>query len=252
MDDYQLLIDLHKHQERQGPGSDRTTEQALGLTGLDPHQPLKVADIGCGTGAASLLLAQRLNAQITAVDFLSDFLQVLGDRSEALGLQDRIMPLCASMEALPFEPETYDVIWAEGSIYNMGFSRGIKEWRPYLKTGGVMVLSEITWLTATRPAEIQEYWQGEYGEIALPSQKISLLEQAGYQLLGYFPLPPSCWLDHYYHHLENRFGDFLQGQNHSEAAQAIVAMETKEIALYKKYQAYYSYGMYVVKKLPSV
>jgi len=71
MDDYTLLIDLHKQGHRQGPGGDAETERALDLTMIDPNAPLKVADIGCGTGASTLLLARLLNkSHITAVDFL--------------------------------------------------------------------------------------------------------------------------------------------------------------------------------------
>ena len=51
------------------------------------------------------------------------------------------------MEQLAFAPESLDVIWAEGAIYNIGFSRGIREWRPLLKKDGYLVVSEISWLT---------------------------------------------------------------------------------------------------------
>jgi methylase of polypeptide subunit release factors len=67
MDDYQLLIDLHKQGHPPGPGGDAETEQALNLAMVDRTAPLKVADIGCGTGASTRVLAQLLNARITAV-----------------------------------------------------------------------------------------------------------------------------------------------------------------------------------------
>ena len=70
MDDYRLLVDLHKQGHRQGPGGDAETGQALNLAMIDRAAPLRVADIGCGTGASTLLLARLLNARITAVDFL--------------------------------------------------------------------------------------------------------------------------------------------------------------------------------------
>ena len=85
MEDYQLLIDLHKSANRQGPGGYAETEKALSLAMIDRAAPLKIADIGCGTGGSTLLLARLLNAQITAVDFLKDFLEVLEGRAENMG-----------------------------------------------------------------------------------------------------------------------------------------------------------------------
>jgi ubiquinone/menaquinone biosynthesis C-methylase UbiE len=82
VEDYQLLIDLHKSANRQGPGGDAESEKALSLAMIDRAAPLKIADIGCGTGASTLLLARLLEAQITAVDFLQDFLEVLEGRAE--------------------------------------------------------------------------------------------------------------------------------------------------------------------------
>jgi hypothetical protein len=36
----------------------------------------------------------------------------------------------------------------------------------------MMVISEITWLTADRPSGLQEYWKNEYPEIDMASSKI--------------------------------------------------------------------------------
>lgn len=86
-----LLIDLHQHNPRQGPGDDAQTALALRLTGFDTAAPLRVADIGCGTGAATLALARLLpQAQITAVDFLPPFLVKLHERAQAAGVDGRI------------------------------------------------------------------------------------------------------------------------------------------------------------------
>jgi ubiquinone/menaquinone biosynthesis C-methylase UbiE len=158
VEDYKLLIDLHKNANRQGPGGDAETEMAIDMSMIDQSAPLKIADIGCGTGASTLLLAQLLKAQITAVDFLEDFLEVLEGRSETMGLSKRITTLCCSMDNLPFGDEEFDVIWSEGAIYNIGFKRGLKDWNRYLKVGGLLVVSEITWITGSRPSELQKYW----------------------------------------------------------------------------------------------
>jgi len=249
VDDYQLLIDLHKRANRQGPGGEAETEKALGLAMIDRTAPFKIADIGCGTGASTLFLARVLKAQITAVDFLQDFLEVLEDRAENMGLSEKITTLSCSMDNLPFGDEEYDVIWSEGAIYNIGFERGVKDWRRYLKAGGLLVVSEITWTTASRPSELQRHWEGEYPEIDTASSKMSVLEKNGYSPIGYFVLPEHCWLENYYRPMQNNFAEFLARNANNEEAQAIVEAEEKEISLYLKYKEYYSYGVYVARKL---
>jgi len=249
VEDYQLLIDLHKSANRQGPGGDAESEKALGLAMIEQGTPLKIADIGCGTGASTLLLARLLEAQITAVDFLQDFLEVLEGRAENMGLSEKVTTLCCSMDNLPFGDEEYDVIWSEGAIYNIGFERGVIDWNRYLKVGGLLIVSEITWMTSSRPPELNKYWDEEYPEIDMASSKIGVLERNGYSPIGYFVLPEHCWLENYYRPMQNSFKDFLNRHGNSEKARAVVEAENREIELYEKYKAYYSYGVYIARKL---
>ena len=249
MEAYQLLMDLHKLADRQGPGGDAESEKALSLAMIDRTAPLKIADIGCGTGASTLLLARLLKAQITAVDFLQDFLNVLEGRAERLGLSEKVTTLCCSMDNLPFADEEYDVIWSEGAIYNIGFERGVIDWHRFLKMGGILVVSEITWTTGSRPSELQKYWENEYPEVDVASSKIGVLEKNGYSPMSYFVLPEHCWLENYYRPMQNSFKDFLNRNAQSEEARAIVEAETREIELYEKYKTYYSYGVYIARKL---
>jgi len=249
MEDYQLLIDLHKNAYRQGPGGDVETKMALDLSMIDRSASLKIADIGCGAGASTLLLASQLKAQITAVDFLQDFLNVLEVRAENMGLSEKVTTLCCSMDNLPFGDEEYDVLWSEGAIYNIGFEGGVTDWNRYLKVGGLLVVSEITWITTTRPSEIQKHWEGEYPQIDVASSKIRVLEKNGYSPIGYFVLPEHCWLENYYRPMQNSFKDFLNRNGNTEEARAIVEAESREIELYEKYKSYYSYGVYIARKL---
>lgn len=248
MDDYHLLADLHKSAKRQGPGGDAETRKAIDLAMLDPSAPLKVMDIGCGTGASTMQLAHVLHANITAIDFLPDFIEVLKRNAENEGVRNKITPLVCSMENLQFNDEEYDVIWSEGAIYNIGFEKGIYAWKRFLKPGGILVVSDMTWLTRDRPGEIQAHWQAAYPEIDTAASKIATVEKSGYSPIAYFVLPERCWLDNYYRPLQRRFAEFLARHASSEQAQAIVAAEKKEIALYEQYRAYYSYGVYIARK----
>jgi SAM-dependent methyltransferase len=243
---FSLLVDLHRDGPRQGPGSDAETLRALELTRLDRDAALRVADIGCGTGASTLVLARNLPAaEIVAVDLFPEFLKVLTERARLAG---RIETLAASMDALPFETESLDLIWSEGAIYNMGFAAGLAAWRPFLRPGGVLAVSEITWLGPDPPEEIRQHWLGEYPEIAMAAEKITTLERAGYDLRGFFTLPETCWLDHYYEPLAERLPAFLERHAGSPEAAEIAADGRREIDLYRRFKAWFSYGFFIAAR----
>ncbi len=244
----ELLIDLHKHTVRQGPGSDEDTLNALDLINLPKDQPLTIADLGCGTGGPTMTLAQHTHGHITAVDLSVEFLEVLDSRARASGLENSIRTLHCAMDDLPFEQDTLDIIWSEGAIYNIGFEYGIKLWKDYLKPGGYLALSEVTWISQSRPKPLQEFWAKAYPDIDLASNKIRVLEDNGYTLAGYFILPQSSWTDHYYKPLEAGFEAFLARHNNSDLARKVIEEHVEEIELYRTYEDYYSYGFYIAVK----
>jgi SAM-dependent methyltransferase len=247
VDPRHLLIDFHKSAERQGPGGDPETRLAIALSGLAGVEDLEIADIGCGTGASSRVLARELDARITAVDRVPEFLAVLEAEAARAGLGERINGVTASMEALPFPPASFDAIWSEGAIYNMGFAAGVGAWRKYLKPRGILAVSELTWLTSQRPAELQAHWQQEYAEVDTAAAKLAVLEGLGFSPIGYFALPEHCWLENYYRPMQQRSSEFLQRHNHAASARALVAAEEKEISLYERHKEFVGYGYYICR-----
>ena len=49
--------------------------------------------------------------------------------------------------------------------------------------------------------------------------------------------------------MQSSFKAFIKRNGNSEEAHAIVAAENREIELYERYKAHYSYGVYVARKL---
>jgi SAM-dependent methyltransferase len=248
MDDLQLLVDLHLEADRQGPGGDAETHRAIELSGLRNRHGLEIADIGCGTGASTLVLARELDAKIVAIDFLPEFLAVLEARAIQAGVAERITTVNASMDSLPVTAGTLDAIWSEGAIYNIGFEKGVQDWRRFLKPDGILAVSELTWLTNSRPAELELHWRSQYAEVDTASSKMAVLERNGYTPLGYFVLPERCWLDAYYRPMQKRFAAFLKAHDSSDSAKAIVAAEEREMDLYERYRLHMSYGYYIARK----
>ena len=71
-----MLIETHIGLERQGPGSPEMTVRALSFI-ENHHNFSRVADLGCGTGGQTMILAQNIDGSIIGVDQIPDFIDVL-------------------------------------------------------------------------------------------------------------------------------------------------------------------------------
>ncbi|MDD4604661.1 MAG: class I SAM-dependent methyltransferase, partial [Bacteroidales bacterium] len=152
--DFSLICEYFSSVERQGPGSPEITIKALSFIDNLTNES-RIADLGCGTGGQTMTLAQHTPGQITGIDLFPTFIDHFNINATRLNLHDRVKGFVGSMDNLPFANEELDLIWSEGAIYNIGFERGLNEWRKFLKTGGYLAVTEATWFTPQRPAEIE-------------------------------------------------------------------------------------------------
>ena len=245
--DLNVIYEYFSNVERQGPGSPEITLKALSfIDGLTEKS--KVADIGCGTGGQTLVLSQNIPCEIIGVDLWSGFINQFNQNAQNKNLHDRMKGVVGNMENLPFQEEDLDLIWSEGAIYNIGFGRGLNEWRKFLKQGGYIAVTENTWFTEERPAEIQEFWQKAYSEIDTIPNKVAQMQNAGYLPIATFVVPESCWTN-YYSIMQKTHESFLKKYSGNKTAEEFVGYQRHEAELYYKYKAYYGYIFYIGKKI---
>ncbi len=245
--DFTLICEYYSSLERQGPGSPETTLKALSFIG-PLTQESRIADIGCGTGGQTMVLAEHTLGQIFGIDLFPAFIDLFQANAEKHHLQDRVHGRVASMEALPFQHEELDLIWSEGAIYNIGFKRGLAEWRNFLKPKGYIAVSEASWFTRERPAEIDRFWKRDYPEIDTISNKIDQMEEAGYTPVAAFALPETCWTEHFYLPQLPVQKTFLEKHPGNPTAEELVTNQIHEAALYDQYKAFYGYVFYIGRK----
>jgi SAM-dependent methyltransferase len=246
--DYELITEYYSNLERQGPGSPEVTTKALSFVD-NLNQKSRIADIGCGTGGQTMVLAQYAPGNITGIDLSPVFIDLFNRNAEALNLQDRVKGIVGSMADLPFQEEELDLIWSEGAIYSIGFERGLNEWRSLLKTGGYIAVSEASWFTEERPAEIDEFWMDAYPGIDTIPHKVAQMQKAGYIPVATFILPETCWTEHFYAPQVKAQEIFLEEKAGNQAAVEFIANQRHETQLYYKYKAYYGYVFYIGKKI---
>jgi len=253
-----FFLTLHSDMPRQGPGSRATTAVALSMIesfspGFSQKKDLQILDVGCGPGMQTVQLAEHfLGAKIKALDYYPQFFDELMDTAVERGVSNRIDPVEGSMFEMDFADVSFDVLWSEGAVYIMGFERGLKEWKRFLKPGGFMALSEISWLTDSRPADIEKYWSGEYPAIDTVAGNTAKIQAAGYSPIGTYVFPPQDWFEYYFDPLTERISlcrsiAEKDGENSAELL-GILEAEEHEIELFRKFSGYYSYAFYIMRR----
>lgn len=246
--DFNLICEYFTNVERQGPGSPEITLKALSFIDNLCDNSL-IADLGCGTGGQTMVLAENAPGRITGLDLFPEFINKFNQGAKQRNLSDKVKGIVGSMDNLPFDKESLDLIWSEGAIYNIGFERGLNEWREFLKTGGYVAVSEASWFTNERPDEIHDFWMEHYPEIDIIPNKVAQMQNAGYLPVATFVLPENCWIEHFYTPQEKAKEAFLKKHAGNKAAENYIAFERYEMGLYYKYKAFYGYVFYIGKKI---
>lgn len=244
--DFEFIGDFFKDLPRQGPGTDRITGQALSLMPELPEDA-QIADLGCGTCGQTMALAGFTQGHITAIDLMPSFVGVARERVAAAGLGERITVLEGSMDDLPFGRGSLDLIWAEGSIYNVGYERGLALWLDYLKPGGYVAVTEASWFTPNPHPEIAEFWAENYAEIDAIPVKVNQMAAAGYIPHAHFRLPDQAWWA-FFEPMGDNTRRFLERHGHSPVAEKFASYSALEQELYARHHTDYGYVFYIGQK----
>lgn len=243
----EILFDIHSGTPRQGPGDTESTLKALGMTSpLNKYH--SILDVGCGSGAQTKVLWENTEARIVAVDFFSGFIDTLNQQAAASGQGHRVSGKIGDMANLEFDNSVFDLIWSEGAIYVMGFENGLTNWKQFLKPGGYIAVTEVTWLTNNAPEECVQFWNAEYPAITSIEQNLEIIKRCGYENVGHFPLPSRAWTENYYASVKDKLPAMEEKYKDDEFALQIIHMTRNEMELYHAYGDHYGYVFYVAKR----
>ena len=249
--DFEIFLEVHSGLPRQGPGSDESTLKALSYCNTLPEEPA-ILDVGCGRGMQTLALAKALDCRIKAVDVVDEYLNILRERAEESNFSDRIEILKCDMNDLQFRPESFDIIWAEGSAYIMGVEKALANWKRFLKPGGYISFSELVWLKPDPPDQVTRFFQKEYPPMTNVETNLSKLRASKYETIANFTLPDSAWWDDYYNPLEAKLPTLKETFKDNRIARIalnIIDSTALEIEMRRKNEEWYGYEFFIGQKV---
>ena len=209
----------------------------------------RILDIGCGSGGPTLELARLSQGEIIGIDIRQPALDRLTRKIEQAGLSDRVKAVNCSMFNMDFADASFDIIWAEGSTFIIGFERALKEWRRFLKPEGFLVVHEMTWSRPDPPQEVYNYWKGLAASgIRTVPEYLEQIAASGYDVIGHLALPEDAFWIEYYGPLERRIKELRGEYIDDPKALAILDKEQHEIDISTKYHEWYSSAFFMMQK----
>jgi ubiquinone/menaquinone biosynthesis C-methylase UbiE len=187
----------------------------------------QILDIGCGSGVPTIALAVLSQGHIIGVDIDQIQLNQLLQKVNNLGLSSRIKVINRSMLDLDFAEESFDVIWAEGTIAVIGFEKGIKAWRHFLKPGGFLVVHD------------------DLGNLA---EKLEHVSSNGYVLIDHFVMNESIWWNEYYSLLEKKLKNMHQKHTGDHKLKEMLDSDQREVDGFNKNPELYRSVFLIMQK----
>jgi len=236
---------------RLGVGDDASTQRALStLLAAMPQRegPMRVLDIGCGTGPQTIRLAQHLDGSILAVDNHQPFLDELLRRAAAAGVAAKIQVLLKDMHTLTPDDAPFDLVWAEGSLFVMGFPAGLTACHALLAPGGGLAVSDIAWLRPDVPAECRQFFAGVYPAMTGIAENLATIEACGYEIIDHFTEPESAWWEPLYTPLEVRLRSLREQYAADAEKRALIRSVETEIDIYRRYAEFYGNVFYQMRR----
>jgi ubiquinone/menaquinone biosynthesis C-methylase UbiE len=191
----------------------------------------RILDIGCGSGVPTIELARLSDGEVIGIDTDESLFEKLSVKIQEKGFSNRVKVRKCSLFEIDFPDESFDIVWAEGSISIIGFERGLREWKRLLKTNGFLVIHD---------------------DIKDMSDKLKKIPNCGYKLINHFSLPEDAWWTEYYKPLEIQIKELrIKYKNDSEALK-ILKKYQDEIDMVKKNPKGYGSVFYIMQKLQNI
>ena len=106
------------------------------------------------------------------------------------------------MAELTMAKSSFDLIWSEGALYNIGIPRALSICAGLLRKGGYLVFTDAVWCNVNPPDSVKAIFENNFPTMGSVADLVSLIQSSSFELLDRFPLPPEAWWGNFYTPME--------------------------------------------------
>ena len=243
---WQIFFEVFESLPRQGPGNRACAARALALCRDLPPAPA-VLDLGCGVGGQTLQLAELTSGSIVALDSHAASIERLRATVAVRGFAERIQPTVGDMANPGLPPASFDLVWSEGALYNIGIENALRVCRVLLRPGGYLAFTDAVWRKEDPPSEVKASFEGDYPTMGRVPDVLAAIERCGFSLTGHFTLPDEAWWDDFYTPMEIRIEELRRKYADDDEALAVLDQLAQEPEMHRRHSGYYAYEFFVAR-----
>lgn len=244
---WEIFFEVYEALPRQGPGDRASAARALAMCHGLPVAP-RILDMGCGAGGQTLHLADLTDGSIVAVDNHAPFIDRLKAIVAAHGLEGRILPLCADMAQTGLQPGSFDLIWSEGALYNLGLDAALPLCRSLLRPGGHLIFTDAVWRASDVPDAVRQGFEQDYPAMGWTHDVCAAVARHDLDLRGHFTLPDQAWWQDFYTPMQARVRELREKYGHDAEARGILDSIQRETELHAAHGDCYAYEFFVTRR----
>jgi SAM-dependent methyltransferase len=243
-----IFFELYESLPRQGPGNRACAARVLASCRDLPPAPA-VLDLGCGVGGQTIHLADLTSGSIVALDSHAPSIERLRATVAVRGLAERVQPVVGNMAEPGLPPASFDLIWSEGALYNIGIENALRVCRGLLRAGGYLAFTDVVWRKENPPPEVKASFDGDYPTMGRVPDVLAAIERCGFSLIGHFTLPDDAWWDDFYIPMEIRIEELRSEYRADDEALAVLDQLAQEPEMHRRYSDYYAYEFFVARRV---
>ena len=148
----------------------------------------RVLDVGSGIGGPARTLAAEFGCRVTGIDLTAEFCRASGMLNELVGLAGRIDIRCGNALDMPFESSSFDVVWSQNTLMNIGDKAALfHEIGRVLRPGGRFAFEAVLAGPAPGSIHFPVFWADTPAISFLPTPEAmdELLTAAGLRRQGW-------------------------------------------------------------------